>query len=61
MALLTLAVIAYFKFQPEVQNAVMGHGRFGIEAMSEDDERFVAKRLSTFIKYSYSHGRLGVG
>jgi len=39
----------------------MGHGRLGFEAMTEDDERFVAKRLSTFIKYSYSHGRLSLG
>jgi hypothetical protein len=52
-ALLALALVLYKQYKPEVQNALLGNGRFGLEALTQNDERFVAKKLSGLLKYSY--------
>lgn len=61
LALLAFAAIAYFQYKTQVQNALLGTGRFGLEAMSKNDERFVAKRLAGFLKYTYSIGKQSLG
>ena len=52
-ALLALALVLYKQYKPEIQNALLGNGRFGLEALTQNDERFVAKKLSGLLKYSY--------
>ncbi len=52
-ALLALALVLYKQYKPEIQNTLLGNGRFGLEALTQNDERFVAKKLSGLLKYSY--------
>ena len=33
-ALLALALVLYKQYKPEVQNALLGNGRFGLEALT---------------------------
>lgn len=44
-----------------MQNALIGNGRLGLVALTANDERFVAKRLAGFLKYSYSLGKQSLG
>lgn len=44
-----------------MQNAIFGNGRLGLEAISKSDELFVAKRLATFMRYTYSLGKQSLG
>jgi hypothetical protein len=40
---------------------LLGNGRFGLEAMTTDDERQVAKKLAGLLKYTYSIGKQSLG
>ena len=50
-------VIVYVNFKPQLQNLLFGKGRFGFEALSLRDERFVAKKLASLLKYTYTVGK----
>ena len=61
LVFLACSVVFYYQYKTQVQNAVLGNGRFGLEAMSPDDERFVAKKLAGLLKYRYSIGKQSLG
>ena len=39
---------------------MIGEGRFGLEALSNDSVRFISKRLAGLLKYQYSIGQQGL-
>ena len=54
--LLATTVVLCYRFKTELQNAIIGEGRFGFEALNTDSVRFVAKRLASLLKYQYTMG-----
>ena len=48
---LAATVMLLFKYRTQVENLVIGEGRFGLEALSTDSMRFIAKRLAGLLKY----------
>ena len=40
---------------------VLGNGRWGLEALSQKDMRFVSKRLAGLLKYTYLVGKQRLG
>ena len=59
LALASTLVLCY-KYRTWLENAIIGEGRFGLKALSNDSVRFIAKRLSGLLKYQYSIGHQGL-
>ena len=57
LLLLASGIIIFFKFKTQIQNVVIGEGRFGFEALSTDSVRFISKRLASLLKFQYSMGK----
>ena len=55
-----LSLIVSFQFRIQIENIVFGNGRWGIEALTQKDERFVSKRLAGLLKYTYLVGKLSL-
>ena len=58
--MLAAAVMFLYRFRTQVENFVIGEGRFGLEALSNDSVRFIAKRLAGLLKYQYQMGHQGL-
>ena len=61
LLLLASGIIIFYKFKTQIQNVVIGEGRFGFEALSTDSVRFISKRLASLLKFQYSMGKQGLG
>lgn len=59
LALATSLVLCY-KYRTQLENTIIGEGRFGMKALSTDSVRFIAKRLAGLLKYQYSIGHQGL-
>ena len=46
----------FYQYKRQIENYVIGEGRFGLEALSNDSVRFISKRLAGLLKYQYSIG-----
>lgn len=49
----SVSAILCYKYKTEIQNALLGSR----VALTLSEERFVAKRISGFLKYSFEHGK----
>jgi hypothetical protein len=49
----SLSAVLCYKYKTEIQNAFLGSR----VALKLSEERFVAKRISGFLKYTYVHGK----
>ena len=61
LLLVASGIIIFFKFRTQIENLVIGEGRFGLEALSTDSVRFISKRLASLLKFQYSMGQQGLG
>lgn len=50
------SLIMLYKYKTQLENAIIGEGRFGLQAISQNDMTFVAKRLASLIRYQYTMG-----
>ena len=58
--LLASSLMLCYQYKRQIENLIIGEGRFGLEALSTDSMRFIAKRLSGLLKYQYSIGQQGL-
>lgn len=40
---------------------MFGHGSFGLQAIREDDEKYISKKLAGLLKYTYTVGKQSLG
>ena len=55
---LSLSVIVYFKFKTEILNLLVPAKLLGLEAFSDREEKFIARKLSGLLSQSYSLGKV---
>jgi hypothetical protein len=57
---LSFSLILYFKFQTEVLNLFVPSKLLNLQAFSDKEERFIARKLSGLLSQSYSAGKLTI-
>ena len=55
---LSASIIIYFKFKTEIMNYVIPTKLLGLEAYSDREEKFIARKLSGLLSQSYSLGKV---
>lgn len=56
LVLLSSAIVIYFKFKTELQNLLVPRGL--MEAFSDKEEKFIARKLSGLLHSSYTTGKI---
>ena len=56
ITLVSLFVVSCYNYKTQIMNLF-----FANDALSASDERFIVKRLSGLLDYTYKHGKLPVG
>ena len=59
--MLAAALVVIVQFRTQIENLVLGNGRWGLEGLSQKDERFISKRLAGLLKYTYLIGKQRLG
>ena len=53
LIVLASTLVLCYQYKTQIENLVIGEGRFGLEALPSNSVRFIAKRLAGLLKYQY--------
>jgi hypothetical protein len=57
IALVSCAIALAYKYKTEIENNLP----FGGDVITQNDERFISKKLAGLLDYSYKYGKIPVG